>query len=118
MDSGFSSSSIGERIYCRVNPATNKVESGILLFTAQAGGDGTLGGLISLTPQFKTILAKIANEIRTCSNDPVCSERHRNSNRFNGVACHACMLISETSCDVQNRLLDRGLLIESMRHDV
>lgn len=118
VDSGFSSSSIGERIYCRVNPATNKVESGILLFTAQAGGDGTLGGLISLTPQFKTILAKIANEIRTCSNDPVCSERHRNSNRFNGVACHACMLISETSCDVQNRLLDRGLLIESMRHDV
>ena len=116
IDSGFSSSSIGERIYCKWNESRKALESGILLYTAQAGGDGTLGGLTSLAGQFGGIFKNISAEIKTCSNDPVCCERRRTKYRLNGAACHACMLISETSCELQNKFLDRNLIVETMRH--
>lgn len=117
IDSGFSSNSISERVYCRWNNSKNIFESGILLFTAQAGGDGTLGGLTSLAKQFERIFKNITAEIQTCSNDPVCYNRKRTALRLNGAACHACMLVSETSCELQNKFLDRNLLVEMMNDE-
>ena len=29
---------------------------------------------------------------------------------LNGCACHACLLLSETSCEASNRFLDRAVL--------
>jgi hypothetical protein len=47
-----------------------------------------------------------------CSNDPVCSEMESQGVMgLNQAACHACTLVSETSCEYNNLLLDRKLLI-------
>ena len=33
---------------------------------------------------------------------------------LNGAACHACLLLAETSCEFGNRLLDRATLVETL----
>ena len=33
---------------------------------------------------------------------------------LNGSACHACLLLSETSCEARNRFLDRAVLAETL----
>ncbi|MCY4491388.1 MAG: DUF1998 domain-containing protein, partial [Thaumarchaeota archaeon] len=112
--SGFQSAAIAEKTYFRKNLDTGEIEAGILLYTVQEGGDGTLGGLTGLTPNFKGIVKRAVKRSMQCSNDPLCRERKCNPNRANGSACHACVLVSETSCSFQNRFLDRSLLLESM----
>lgn len=114
IDSGFQSAAIAEKTYFRKNPNTGEIESGILLYAVQEGGDGTLGGLTGLVPSFGGIIERAILRSRHCSNDPLCRERRCNPRRANGSACHACMLISETSCGLQNRFLDRNLLLESI----
>ena len=45
-------------------------------------------------------------------NDPVCIESDRQgSSNLNLSACHGCALVSETSCETANRLLDRQLVL-------
>jgi hypothetical protein len=46
-----------------------------------------------------------------CTNDPLCSTLEPNDTDINGSACHSCGMISETSCETGNRLLDRSLLV-------
>jgi hypothetical protein len=42
----------------------------------------------------------------------VCSELdHQGVDAMNAAACHACSLVSETSCPYNNSLLDRRLLV-------
>jgi hypothetical protein len=111
VDTGYSSSSIRERIYIDINEnSPNTAKGGILLYTSQTGGDGTLGGLISQVENFKRVLNRSSNNINSCSNDPLCSTMHANIDRENGAACYACMLLSETSCENRNKFLDRNLL--------
>ena len=46
-----------------------------------------------------------------CSSDPVCIESSGNgADGLNLAACHACVLAPETSCEMNNSFLDRGLL--------
>lgn len=111
--SGFSSASIAERIYCYEN--NQRHVSGILLYTAQTGGDGTMGGLVSMAPIFEDLIADVICNLQRCSNDPVCSYREKSRGRFNGVACHACLFASETSCEYHNRFLDRNIVLEMMK---
>jgi len=112
VDSGYSSSAIRERVYTTTE--SGKTKGGLLLYTAQSGGDGTLGGLIGLVPHFERILDIALRNISTCSNDPVCLEESFSESRVNGSACYACQLISETSCEHRNTLLDRKLLLENL----
>src|SRR5438067_12391513 len=49
IDSGYSSAAIRERTYLSSN---SDPRGGLLLFTVQPGGDGTLGGLIALADRF------------------------------------------------------------------
>ena len=88
--------------------------AGILIYTAAADSEGALGGLVreGLTDRlygtFKTALFK-AN---WCSSDPICREQEQQGVQgLNKAACHACALVSETSCDHANMLLDRSVLI-------
>ncbi len=112
VDSGYSSAAIRERVYtCTIN---NKAVGGLLLYTAQSGGDGTLGGLIGLVPHFDRILKLALRNIDACSNDPICIEEEFGEDKINGAACYACQLISETSCEHRNTLLDRRLLLENL----
>jgi Domain of unknown function (DUF1998) len=110
IDSGYSSASIRERVYVRIDPATGAAIGGILLYTAQPGGDGTLGGLIALIPRFERILHAALRDVDACSNDPLCCEEQYGPGRSSGAACYACGFISETSCEFRNMYLDRNLL--------
>jgi len=114
IDSGYSSAAIRERVYFRYGPATHRPLGGLLLYTSQQGGDGSLGGLIALCEhtEFCRVMAAAERNIDACSNDPLCSEHLE---RNNGAACYACLLISETSCEFHNTYLDRLLLAQSLR---
>lgn len=108
LDSGYSSTAIRERIYTPIEG--KETNSGILLYTVQTGGDGTLGGLTDQVPRFDQILEAALKNINFCSNDPLCSEEKADTNRHNGAACYACQFLSETSCECSNKYLDRNLL--------
>lgn len=112
VDSGYSSAAIRERVY--TSTINNKTTGGVLLYTAQSGGDGTLGGLIGLVPHFDRTLKSALRNIDACSNDPICIEEQFGKDKVNGAACYACQLISETSCEHRNTLLDRRLLLDNL----
>lgn len=112
-DAGYSASSIRERIYCDHAPAP---AAGILLYTSDGDSEGSLGGLVrqgNPTRLLGTLKRAIA-DLSWCSGDPVCSEMEMQGvDGMNSAACHACSLVSETSCAFNNSLLDRRLLIGS-----
>lgn len=112
VDSGYSSAAIRERIFIDIDPETGTADGGLLLYTSQPGGDGTLGGLIALVPEFERVLERALHNLDTCSNDPLCGEEYFGPRRYNGAACYACLLVSETSCEHRNMSLDRNLLLE------
>ncbi len=85
---------------------------GLLLYTVQPGGDGTLGGLIGLVPSFRQVIASALRDLGSCSNDPLCEETLPDG--VNGSACYSCLLASETSCEQRNVHLDRGLLLQNL----
>lgn len=111
-DSGYASASLQERIYANSNRADRT--AGILIYTAAGDAQGTLGGLVRLGAPDKLIPLVVAalDEADVCSNDPVCIESDRQgSSNLNLSACHGCCLVSETSCESGNRLLDRQLVL-------
>lgn len=115
VDSGYSSASIRERIFVKFdNDDPTKARGGVLLYTTQPGGDGTLGGLIGLVPEFDKVLERALRNVDTCSNDPLCGEEVFGPNRLNGAACYVCQFSSETSCEHRNMLLDRNLLLNNL----
>lgn len=112
LDAGYSSASIRERVYLEIEE--EQIRGGILLYATQPGSDGTLGGLIALVPYFERILERALELSKTCSCDPLCLETKFSRGRYNGAACYACLLLSETSCEHRNMWLDRNVLIENM----
>lgn len=110
VDSGYSAAAVRERIYTEIDPTTGQGRGGVLLYTVQPGGDGTLGGLISLVNGFERVLDRVFRDLDACSNDPLCGEDRFAPGRYNGAACYACLLVSETSCEFRNTSLDRNLL--------
>lgn len=112
-DSGYSVPSIRERIYLEVD-STGRTRGGILLYTLSRGADGSLGGLIALTPVFDRILNRALEALQVCSADPLCLDREFQPGQLLGASCHACCLISETSCEHRNFWLDRHVLLDNM----
>jgi hypothetical protein len=117
LDCGYSSASLRERIY------SDEHMAGLLIYTSTPDSDGSLGGLVRQTrfvknpdgserDNFGRLLTDIIELARTCSSDPLCREHNpQRTGRLNGAACHACAMVSETSCEFGNRLLDRGMII-------
>lgn len=107
-DAGYAASSLRERIYSAPGVA------GILIYTADGDSEGSLGGLVRMGEParlVKTIAAGLA-DASWCSSDPVCRESVGvGIAGLNAAACHACALVSETSCVANNTLLDRRLLV-------
>lgn len=114
VDSGYSSAAVRERVYVRIDENSGQALGGILLYTTQPGGDGTLGGMVALTPAFDRVLFSALRTIDACSNDPLCGEEQFGSGKYNGAACYACSLVSETSCEYRNMRLDRNLVLENL----
>ncbi|MDG7000297.1 MAG: DUF1998 domain-containing protein, partial [Nitrososphaerota archaeon] len=110
IDSGYSSAAIRESVYTVIDEKTRAISGGVLLYTTAPGGDGSLGGLISLVPDFETVFESAVRNLDFCSNDPLCSEVSVKTRGNNGAACYACMFLSETSCAHRNMYLDRNLL--------
>ena len=113
VDSGYSSAAVRERVFIDIDPTDGSFDGGILLYTVQPGGDGTLGGLIALVPSFERVLSGALRNLDACSNDPLCGEEQFGPGKYNGAACYACSLVSETSCEHRNMRLDRNLLLEN-----
>lgn len=107
--SGFSLGSIRERLYMIHNENNEINQCSILLYTSGPSSDGTLGGLVRQATkiQIGKIVDRAIAAQDMCSNDPVCHDHHPNSDEPNGAACHSCVYLPETSCELRNYLLDR-----------
>lgn len=104
--SGYSSASLRERVYIDRNASNG----GILIYTTSPGEDGSLGGLIGMVGNFNEVLKRALEDIHLCSNDPLCFEVRKDSERVNGAACYSCLFTSETSCEHRNMWLDRHMI--------
>jgi hypothetical protein len=108
---GYSAASLRERVYADSNV---RRQAGLLIYTAAGDSEGTLGGLVRQgePPRLLRSLFSTLQEAAWCSNDPLCREsRGQGLGSMNLAACHGCCLVSETSCERSNLLLDRVLLV-------
>jgi hypothetical protein len=115
LSSGYSSTSVRERIYSR--DVEGQKMAGILLYTATPDSEGSLGGLVELgkMDKFEEVLFHTLEDAKFCSGDPLCAEHVPNAvGDLNGAACHACQLAAETSCEKSNRFLDRTFLVPTV----
>jgi hypothetical protein len=115
LECGYNAASIRERIYA--DTSTDQPQAGILIYTAAADSDGTLGGLVDLgkPENLGRLLEQALNRSKICSSDPLCSEHDPEKDRsLHGAACHACSLVAETSCERGNRYLDRALVVPTL----
>lgn len=115
LECGYNAASIRERIYADVS--SKNPQAGILIYTAAADSDGTLGGLVDLgkPENLGRLLRQALIRSKICSSDPLCSEHDPAKDRsLHAAACHACSLVAETSCERGNRYLDRSLLVQTL----
>jgi hypothetical protein len=92
--------------------------AGVLLYTAAADAEGTLGGLVALAEpgRLGRHIARALAQMQLCSSDPLCAEHlpFQEEPTLHGAACHACLFAPETSCERGNRYLDRTLLVPTV----
>jgi hypothetical protein len=115
LECGYNAASIRERIYA--NTEGNRKQAGILIYTAAADSDGTLGGLVELgrPDNLGRLLKQALTRAGICSSDPLCSEHKPADDRsLHAAACHACSFVAETSCEMGNRYIDRALLVPTL----
>lgn len=124
LDCGYPASSLKERVYAlsSTRGVGEADRCGILIYTASTGAQGTLGGLVATAPRFAFILKNALDRLSICSSDPVCADHEpdeKSGDRAtHGAACHSCLLVAETSCEMRNLFLDRNLLVRTMADDL
>jgi hypothetical protein len=110
---GYPTSSLRERIY-----AIPALGYGVLVYTGSSDTEGTLGGLVLAGRRIHVTVKNALAQGLLCSNDPVCAQHDPTNTlerRFlHGSACHGCLLIPETSCEMQNDFLDRSLVLPTL----
>lgn len=113
LECGYSSASIRERLYVG---SPGNPSAGVLLSTAASDSEGTLGGLVALgnARHLGRLLDNAWEDALRCSSDPLCATHVPidPSDVLHGAACHACLFASETSCEANNRWLDRSVLVD------
>jgi hypothetical protein len=115
LECGYNAASIRERIYADVEG--EGPQAGILVYTAAADSDGTLGGLDDLgkPENLGRLLKQALSRASICSSDPLCAEHEPEKDRsLHAAACHACSFVSETSCERGNRYIDRALVVPTL----
>jgi hypothetical protein len=114
LECGYPASSIRERIY-----AVPGVGYGILLYTGSSDAEGTLGGLVEIGRRIAATVRSALDLGSLCSNDPICAQHRPEMGHERGfllgAACHGCLLVAETSCEQQNDLLDRALVVRTVQ---
>ena len=116
LECGYSAASIRERLYCRgAGDAEGPPMAGILLYTAAADSEGTLGGLVALAKpaRLAAVLRDALKRSTICSTDPMCADHGVGDlgDNLHNAACHACLFAPETSCEAGNRYLDRATAV-------
>jgi hypothetical protein len=110
LDCGYPAASLRERLYIGDDMA------GLLIYTATSDSAGSLGGVVGMAKdgRFHASVLEALHRSAWCSNDPLCMESGPTGVEARNLgACHSCCLLPETSCELSNSLLDRGLLIGS-----
>jgi hypothetical protein len=115
-DSGYNAASLRERVYARSHPPGSGLppQAGVFIYTAAGDAEGTLGGLVrqGQPPNLAETLIRLLESAQWCSQDPLCADSTgRSLANLNRAACHACTLLPETCCEIDNSLLDRTLVI-------
>lgn len=118
---GYSAASVRERIYCDKTIDENDRHEemlGLLVYTASSDSEGSLGGLVRAgrPGRLEKIISSAIASASWCSSDPVCIESQgQGPESCNLAACYNCALVPETSCENGNKLLDRGLLVGTLK---
>nr|WP_255513763.1 DUF1998 domain-containing protein [Kribbella voronezhensis] len=110
LDGGYPAAALRERLYADENMA------GVLIYTATSDSAGSLGGLVAQgeIASLASSLPAAFERATWCSNDPLCMESEASgADSVNLAACHACVLLPETSCETNNSFLDRALLVST-----
>ncbi|AOP46232.1 DUF1998 domain-containing protein [Streptomyces lydicus] len=108
LDGGYPAASLRERLYIGDDMA------GFLIYTATSDSAGSLGGIVAQgePERLPSSLESALLRASWCSNDPLCSEAAASgAGSINLAACHACVLLPETSCETNNAFLDRVALV-------
>lgn len=108
LDAGYPAASLRERLY------VSDTMCGLLIYTATTDAAGSLGGVVAQADmdRLNASLKEALERTSWCSADPLCIEADAAGvDSLNLAACHACILLPETSCELSNTLLDRGLLV-------
>lgn len=108
LEAGYPAAALRERLY-----ATDDM-AGILVYTATSDSAGSLGGLVAQgePDSLARTLHSAVRRASWCSSDPLCVESEASgTGGTNLAACHACVMLPETSCEHNNILLDRALLV-------
>jgi hypothetical protein len=120
LECGYGAASLRERIYSGSGEDGSDAMAGFLIYTAAADSEGTLGGLVAMAkPEtFGRVLERAIGRALLCSSDPLCAEHvpTPEDRTLHGAACHSCLFLPETSCERNNRLLDRAALAETLTH--
>lgn len=119
LDCGYPLSSLKERVYALAGGSPEQQDRfGILIYTASTGAQGTLGGLTDVANRIPLCMERAIERLRLCSNDPVCADHNPalagDERSLLGAACHACLLVPETTCEARNNFLDRALLVDTV----
>ncbi len=113
LECGYADAALTERLYIGESMA------GFLIYTATTDSAGSLGGVVAMTEndRFDSSLRQAIDRAAWCSADPLCVEAAAGGvDSLNLAACHACVLLPETSCEQRNVLLDRATLIGTPEH--
>jgi hypothetical protein len=109
-EAGYDAASLRERIFVGDDPWM----AGVLIYTSTPDADGTLGGLErqGLPSNIADLVIGAIRDVDLCSSDPLCRRGvSSTSEMLNLSACHNCLFLPETSCELGNRLLDRLILV-------
>ena len=112
---GYGTASLRERIYCADG---DHPMAAVLVYTAAGDSEGSMGGLVRMgrPGRLEPAVRRALDKATWCSSDPVCMESgSQGPDGCNLAACHSCALVPETTCEEQNRLLDRGVVIGTLQ---
>jgi hypothetical protein len=108
LEAGYPAAALRERLYAADGMA------GVLVYTATSDSAGSLGGLVAQgePDHLDRTIRSAVHRAEWCSSDPLCVESEASgTGGTNLAACHACVMLPETSCEHNNILLDRALLV-------
>ncbi|MFH8792365.1 DrmB family protein [Streptomyces sp. NPDC017941] len=108
LNAGYPAAALRERLYA------DDTMAGLLIYTATSDSAGSLGGVVAQgePERLAEALHSAVCRAEWCSSDPLCIETESSgADGCNLAACHACVMLPETSCEHNNILLDRALLV-------